>query len=348
MLKTHTLGMSLDAWRTFTAVCRLGSLSAAAAELGYTQSAVSRQVAGLERQAGVPLLERHARGIRPTPAGEAFRPHAQAAVNEAERAIRAARDARDGPLIRPLTVGATPSLAAGVVPAAMRRLLDEAGPLPWSLLPGLTGQLHERVVSGELDMAAVTDTPPGLPNDPRLERRALGTDEMVVVLPLGHPQAGSTPVRIEALAGEIWAEDHEGSAALLRQHAARAGVTVRIDLHAADLPGKIALVATGHAIALVPGVLVSALRADVTILRLVDPPTRGIYAILPRHGQHPSAPLLADQLTRALRLQLDACSPQAAECHRQGLPVDTARLFRGEEGDRGRYLGWRDEPAGRI
>jgi len=56
----------------------------------------------------------------------------------------------------------------------------------------------------------------------------------------------------------------------------------------------------------VPGVLVSALRADVTILRLMDPPTRGIYAILPRHGQHPSAPLLADQLTRALRLHLDA------------------------------------------
>jgi DNA-binding transcriptional LysR family regulator len=313
MLKTHTLSMSLDAWRTFAAVCRLGSLSAAAAELGYTQSAVSRQVAGLERQAGVPLLERHARGIRPTPAGEAFRLHAQAAVNEAERAIRAARVAHDGPLIRPLAVGATPSLAAGVVPAAMRRLLDEAGPLPWSLLPGLTGQLHERVISGELDIAAVTDTPPGLPNDPRLERRALGTDEMVVVLPLGHPQAGNTPVRIEALANETWAEDHEGSAALLRQHAARAGVTVRIDLHAADLPGKIALVATGHAIALVPGVLVSALRADVTILGLIDPPTRGIYAILPRHGQHPSAPLLADQLTRALRLPADVCDRQAGQ-----------------------------------
>ena len=306
MLKTHTLGMSLDAWRTFAAVCRLGSLSAAAAELGYTQSAVSRQVAGLERQAGVPLLERHARGVRPTPAGEAFRPHAQAAVNEAERAIRAARDARDGPLIRPLAVGATPSLAAGVVPAAMRRLLDEAGPLPWSLLPGLTGATARTGRQRGARHSRVTDTPPGLPSDPRLERRALGTDEMVVVLPLGHPQAGSTPVRIEALASEIWAEDHEGSAALLRQHAARAGVTVRIDLHAADLPGKIALVATGHAIALVPGVLVSALRADVTTLALVDPPTRGIYAILPRHGPHPSAPLLADQLTRALRLQLDA------------------------------------------
>ena len=304
MRNTHTISMALTAWRTFMTVCRLGSLSAAAAELGYTQSAVSRQIAGLERQVGAPLVERHARGIRPTAAGEAFRHHAQAAVNEAERAIRAARDARDGSPARPLAVGATPSLAAGVVPAAMRRLLDETGPLPWNLVPGLTGELHERTVNGELDIAIVTDAPPGLPSNARLERHLLGTDEMVVVLPVGHPLAGSGPTRIEALASETWAEDNEGSAALLRQHAARAGAIARIDLAAADLPGKIALVATGHAIALIPGVLATTLRADVTTLALVNAPTRGIYAILPRHDPHPSAPLLLQQITMSFRLQV--------------------------------------------
>jgi DNA-binding transcriptional LysR family regulator len=282
-------------------VCRLGSLSAAAAELDYTQSAVSRQIAGLERQVGVPLIERHARGTRPTAAGEAFRHHAQAAVNETERAIRAAREARDGSPVRPLAVGATPSLAAGLVPAAMRRLLDETGPLRWNLMPQLTGELHERTINGELDLAVVTDAPPGLPSDPRLECQILGTDEMIVVLRAGHHLAGSGRVRIEALASETWAEDNEGSAALLRQHAARAGVTARIDLNAADLPGKIALVATGHAIALVPGVLAPTLRADVATVALVNPPTRGIYAILPRHDPHPSAPLLVRQLMVSFR-----------------------------------------------
>jgi DNA-binding transcriptional LysR family regulator len=292
--------MALTAWRTFVTVCRLGSLSAAATELGYTQSAVSRQIAGLEREVGAPLVDRHPRGIRPTTAGEAFLRHAQAAVNEADRAVRAARDASDGPPVRPLAVGATPSLAAGVVPAAMRRLLDESGPLPWRLVTGLTGELCERTATRELDLALVTDAPPGLPDDSRLDRELLGADEMVVVLPVGHRLAGNGPAGIEELADETWAEDNEGSAALLRQHAARAGVTARVDLSAADLPGKIALVATGHAIALTPSVMMSTLRPDVTTLRLRNPPTRGIYSVRPRRDPHPSAPLLVRQIVNLL------------------------------------------------
>ncbi|GAA4330753.1 LysR family transcriptional regulator [Streptomyces venetus] len=286
-------------WRTFVTVCRLGSLSAAAAELNHTQSAVSRQIAGLERQLGVSLLERHARGVRPTPAGEVFRRHALATLNEADRAVRAARDARDGAFNRPLAVGAAPSLASGIVPEAVRGLLKQVGAIRWSLVPGLSAQLHQRVIDGDIDIAVVTDAPPGLPQDPRLERRFLGLDDMVVVLPVGHPLAGSGPVDIQALADQTWVEDNDGSAALLRQHAARAGVSVRIDLSAADLPGKLALVATGHAIALIPGVLTCALRTDVTTVRLVDPPTRGIYTITPCRDPHRCAQTLHDRLVAA-------------------------------------------------
>ncbi|WP_345664900.1 LysR family transcriptional regulator [Streptomyces venetus] len=291
--------MDLTVWRTFVTVCRLGSLSAAAAELNHTQSAVSRQIAGLERQLGVSLLERHARGVRPTPAGEVFRRHALATLNEADRAVRAARDARDGAFNRPLAVGAAPSLASGIVPEAVRGLLKQVGAIRWSLVPGLSAQLHQRVIDGDIDIAVVTDAPPGLPQDPRLERRFLGLDDMVVVLPVGHPLAGSGPVDIQALADQTWVEDNDGSAALLRQHAARAGVSVRIDLSAADLPGKLALVATGHAIALIPGVLTCALRTDVTTVRLVDPPTRGIYTITPCRDPHRCAQTLHDRLVAA-------------------------------------------------
>ncbi|MEV5551211.1 LysR family transcriptional regulator [Streptomyces sp. NPDC052309] len=291
--------MELTVWRTFVTVCRLGSLSAAAVELHHTQSAVSRQIAGLERQLGVPLVERHARGVRPTPAGEVFRRHALATLNEADRAVRAVREHRDGAFERPLAVGATPSLAAGVVPEAIRALLKQAVSLRWSLLPDLSAALHDRVIAGDLDLAVVTDAPPGLPHDAQVERRFLGRDDMVVVLPVGHPRAGRGPVHMQALADQTWVEDNDGSAALLRQHAARAGVSARIDLTAADLPGKLALVATGHAIALIPGVLTCALRTDVTTVALVDPPTRGIYTITPRRNPHPLAGPLHDLLAES-------------------------------------------------
>ncbi|MFF5446433.1 LysR family transcriptional regulator [Streptomyces sp. NPDC012888] len=291
--------MDLTVWRTFVTVCRLGSLSAAAAELHHTQSAVSRQIAGLERELAVPLLERHARGVRATEAGEVFRRHAVTTLDEADRAVRAVREVGVGAGGRPLAVGATPSLAAGIVPEAVRELLLRDGPIRWSLLPGLTGELLDRVVGGVLDVAVVTDAPPGLPHDLRVERRLLGLDAMVVALPAGHPLAGADPVPVGALADETWAEDNDGSAALLRRHAARAGFDVRIDLTAADLPGKLALVATGHAIALVPGVLSGALRPDVTTVPLVDPPTRGVYALTPRRDAHPRAAPLVELLSAA-------------------------------------------------
>jgi DNA-binding transcriptional LysR family regulator len=291
--------MSLTPWQTFVVVCRLGSLSAAAVELGYTQSAVSRQIAALERAAGVRLLERAPRGVTPTAAGEAFVRHALVVVNEAERAVRAAREARSG-AARPLAVGATPSLAAGVVPVAMRRLLDEDGPLPWSLVPGLSQELHSKVAAGEVDLAVVTDAPPGLPEDVRLVREPLGTDRMVAIVPLGHPVSGRGRIHIAELADESWVEDNPGSATLLRQLAARAAVEARIELTAADLSGKVAMVAAGHAVALVPGSLSGALRSDVTPVELIDAPTRGIYAIAPQRERHPSVPGLLPLLRAAL------------------------------------------------
>jgi DNA-binding transcriptional LysR family regulator len=122
---------------------------------------------------------------------------------------------------------------------------------------------------------------------------------MAVALPVDHPQAGPDRVHIQQLADQTWVEDNHGSAALLQQHATRAGFTAHIDLAAADLSGKVALVATGHAVALIPGVLTPSIRADVTTVALVDAPTRGIYAVTPRHNGHPSSAPLLDQIAAA-------------------------------------------------
>lgn len=305
----HTPRVSLTTWRSFVAVCRLGTVSAAAIELGFTQSAVSRQLAALEREVGVPLLHRTPRGVEPTEAGRAFHRHALTVVHEASRAARAARDAAT--TARPLVVGSVPSLTAGAVPAAVRDLRATVADLRWRLVTDLSADLRDRVLSGEIDIAVVTDAPPGARDDPRLVRTVLGTDEMLVVLPRDHPLArrADAPVTIEELRDEVWAEDNDGSAALLRRHAARRGVDLEVDLVAADLPSKVALVATGHAVALVPSSLASALRPDVIGVRLEDAPARGLSALVPARDPHPAVAALVEHL----RARLDPPSPPSPD-----------------------------------
>jgi DNA-binding transcriptional LysR family regulator len=221
-------------------------------------------------------------------------------VGEAARAFESARTARDHELL-PVAVGATPATSASIVPVALGRLEERLGRLPWTLMPALTRDLELMVADGEVDVAVVTDAPPGLTADPRLERRRLGTDEMYVMVPVGHPAASTTRTGIDTFANEPWVEDNDGSAALLRASAGRAGFDARIERSAADLMGKMALVAAGHAVALFPGVLAPSLRSDVVPVTLDDPPRRGIYALTkPASRPHPALGPLIDELTRAL------------------------------------------------
>lgn len=265
--------MSLIPWVTFVEACHVGSLSAVADLLGYTQSAVSRQITALERDLGVTVLRRLPRGVRPTAAGEALLPHARLVVAEARRARHAAISANPG---RHLTIGAVPSAAVALVPAALRRMAE---PPAWTMLTDLTPRLIDRVSGGELDLAVVTDMPPGLPEITDVMTRHLFDDPMGVVMPADHALAHRRGVGICDLADEYWIEDNPGSEALLRQLAARHGSVLRVERSTFDLMTKIALVAAGHGIALVPQSLAPALRPDVRLLAISDPPERGVYVI---------------------------------------------------------------------
>lgn len=277
--------MSLHAWNVFVEVCRAGSLSRAAESLGYSQSALSRQVLGLEREVGVALLERLPRGVRPTPAGEAFLRHAQIVVSEAGRAQVAARTA--GSEVH-LALGAVPTAMVGLVPRVLTIARERLPRHRISLHAGLSPDLQSDVARGVLDLAVVTDYPPGLTRDRQLEHTRLIEDEMCVILPTDHQRAGDDArLDLAELAGETWVEDNAGSAAVLVQAAAAAGFAPAIELDAGDLLSKTALVAAGHAVALVPALLVPALRSDVSVRRLVAAPRRTLYAVV-RHRRDPS------------------------------------------------------------
>lgn len=88
--------MDWELWRTFVAVIRAGSLSAAARALGTTQPTVGRQIAALEEALGLPLFTRSPTGLRPTPAAEALAPHAEVMAASAEALLRAAAAEQDG------------------------------------------------------------------------------------------------------------------------------------------------------------------------------------------------------------------------------------------------------------
>ncbi|BCJ36307.1 LysR family transcriptional regulator [Actinocatenispora thailandica] len=280
---------SLTPWVTFCEACRAGSLSAAAETLGYTQSAVSRQIAALERDLGTALLVREPRGVRPTPAGAAVLPHARLLVAEADRAARAA--AAPGPAPH-VSVGAVQSAAMALVPDALRRVPD---PPSWTMLTDSTARLIDRVAGGELDLAVVTDAPPGLPKSRDVRLRHLFADPMSVVVPGDHRLARRRRVSIADLADECWIEDNAGSEALLHQLAARYDLTLQVDRGVGALMIKVALVAAGHGVALVPRSLGAALRPDVRLLALRDAPRRGVY-VATRPGRDD-----LDRLVAALR-----------------------------------------------
>src|SRR5690242_1079884 len=153
--------LTLTGLRVVLEVARTGSFSATAERLGYTQSAVSRQVAVTEKAVGTPLFERHARGTRPTPAGEALARHAGKVLDDIAAATQELAGMRDR-LAGRLVVAGFPAATAALLPRAIARLT--------AMHPGLKVQLTEAPTPAQLAAmrrgrmeVAVVATGDGLP-----------------------------------------------------------------------------------------------------------------------------------------------------------------------------------------
>lgn len=284
--------MDFVALRSFREVCRQGSISAAAVTLGYTQSAVSRQIAALEAQLRSPLLRRHARGVRPTPAGEVLLKHAAAILSRVDRAAEEVAVAHGRQAAR-LHVGAVPTATADLMPRALTAYAAAHPSTRVTFAAGVTPDLLPRLLDGELDLAVVTDYPPGLPPHDGVRLVHLLDDPLYAALPLGHRLAGRDVVDLAELAGDTWVEDYEGAAAMLVNACGRAGFTPRIDIECGGWLGKQAFVAAGFGVALAPGLLVPALRRDIAVRPLRDPPVRTVHAALRTADAVPGTPATA-------------------------------------------------------
>ncbi|MFJ7159549.1 LysR family transcriptional regulator [Streptomyces sp. NPDC101118] len=268
-------------YEVFLRVAREGSFTAAARALGYTQSAVSRQIQALEDEWGTALFDRLPRGVRLTEAGRVLLPHAQG-MHDRLRAARAELDAvrsLGGGMLR---LGAFAAADVTLVPRAMAEFRERHPEVAVVHTEGPTARHVALLEAGELDLAVVS-TPAGHPL-PGPELQPLLDEPMYVALPRGHRLAGRRSLRLAELAGEEWIEGDVRPERTLMFPALRAGFEPRVAFRVNDWTAKQGFVAAGLGITVLPALAAGAVRADVALVRVSprDLPHREVYAATPR------------------------------------------------------------------
>lgn len=293
--------------RTFALVLDLGSISAAADVLGYTQSAVSQQLAVLEREVGVALVDRTQRPLRATPAGAILRPHVDrvlAAVGSADAVVE---DLRGGsPRLR---VAAFPSALSSFVPAAVRELRRGHAALVVQVLQFETREAIDGLRSGDADIAIVHHMPgAAVPDLSGLRRRPLLVDHLYVVVPERHPLARRDTVRIDELEGEPLILPRRDTPAgrfraVVEHLCAQAGFSPRVAYELDDLPAAQAFVAAGIALVPMHGLTLATVPPGVVVRPLADGPagSRTVEALVPAAVGSPIADDLLAALSAAAR-----------------------------------------------
>lgn len=291
----------IDALRLLDVVARTGSFTAAAEELNYTQSAVSRRIASLERDADGPLFVRLARGVRLTPAGEVLHRHAREVLERLGRAAAELSAIHDGSGGR-LRVGAFATANAVLVPEALREFRRARPGVEITLVEGFSARLMERLHEGSLDVAVVSDYPSGLSPVEDAELVPLFTDELLLALPRDHRLAHQEVVQLGELRDENWIEGAPpGHATMLAESCARVGFAPKVGIRIGEWTGKLGYVAAGLGVALVPSMAARAVRGDLVLRSLGEQaPRREVYAALPRAAPVPSAETLLGLLRRVV------------------------------------------------
>jgi DNA-binding transcriptional LysR family regulator len=287
--------------RVLVEVAKRGSFSAAAEELSYTQSAVSQQIATLEAEVGLTLLERHARGVRLTAAGAALHEHAEgvlARLEAAEADLAAIAGLRAGRL----RMASFPTAGATLMPLAIASFRAAHPDVELTLAEGEPEQIAPRLRAGELDLALLFEFAEPLEGMEAMHRAPLLEDPMYLALPRRHPLAGKGDLRLADLSGEAWVQTSRESPCAL--HVVRschvAGFEPNVAFESDDYQTVQGLVAAGVGVALIPELALSVVRQDIAIRELSpEPPKRRVFAAAPTDARlSPATPAMIAILER--------------------------------------------------
>lgn len=291
--------------RVLVEVARQGSFSAAADALSYTQSAVSQQIATLEAETGMTMLERGPRGVRLTSAGEALVEHAEgilARLGAAEDELAAIAGLRAGRL----KMASFPTAGATLMPLAIARFRARHPDVELTLAEGEPEEIAPRLRAGELDLALLFEFDPagaGASDGDGwagLARVELLEDPLFLALPADHPFAQREDLRLSDLSAEAWVQTSAASpcARYVVRSCHAAGFEPNVAFESDDYQTVQGLVAAGVGVALIPELALSVVREDVAIRELAPPsPVRKVLAAAPNEARlNPAAPAMIDVL----------------------------------------------------
>jgi DNA-binding transcriptional LysR family regulator len=265
--------------RVLREVAARGSFSAAAEALAFTQSAVSQQVAALERETGTRLVERGVRPVRLTDAGGALLAHAEAVLarlDEAEQELGEIAGLRRGRL----RLASFPTAIATLVPRAVALFSQRHPEVDLTIVDDHRQGLLPRLARWELDLALIYDHEALPEPDVQLERTHLLDDRFDLVVPDGHPLARRESVALGELAGETWlGGTPDGAYARIVLHSCRAaGFEPRIAFGSDDYNAVQAFVTVGLGVAMLPRLALAFARPGLARVALAEPPVRRIAA----------------------------------------------------------------------
>lgn len=273
--------MNLERLRILWAIGRHGSVSGAAEGLHVTTSAISQQMAKLEREVGQRLITRNGRGVRLTDAGRLLARHADRILSEIQLA-EADLEAHRGEAVGEVLVGAFPTSLRGLGPEALRWVKDRH--------PGLRIDIREvepdvsvnQVVRGELDLAIVLDwsnKPLSLPAG--LAKAPLLTDAADLALPADHRLADRDSIDIAELGDEEWIAWPEGQFCRdwLMYTLRGKGIEPKVTHTAEEHPTQLVLVAEGFGVAVAPRLGQVSIPPGVVMIPCQEQWRRHIYLI---------------------------------------------------------------------
>ncbi|MEU7001008.1 LysR family transcriptional regulator [Nonomuraea sp. NPDC046570] len=287
--------------RTLRAVADHGTVTAAAAALHLTPSAVSQQLGALEHEVGQRLFTRDGRGVRLTAVGKIMLKHANEVLAQLERAeaeVAAYSTGAAGEVVvasfaTAIGVVLAPAIAALRVrlPELTIRVLDAEGDHSLTMLLDHTADLAIAVeYRGAPDAA-----------DQRLFRLALYAEPFDLVLPRDHPLATAPPLALDALAGETWIGPYPGNPVhdVIAFACEQQGFTPSFAHSSDDFRAVVALVGAGAGVALVPRLAMRDLDRSGVAVRQAPGPERRVFAALRRGTEeHPLLRPVVDELRR--------------------------------------------------